>query len=438
MELMTKQGYKQTELGLIPKDWGEPKSLNEVLSEMTDFVAAGSFESLRENVSVYDSDSYAFYVRLVDIRAGIGHLKQKFVDKISYDFLKRSNLFGDEILIANIGANVGEVFLMPKVNRPATIAPNMILMRTNESILNSQFCYYFIDSKTGQNLLSELIAGSGHPKLNKTDLKKLLIPIPPTLTEQKAIATALSDVDALITSLEQVITKKKAIKQGAMQQLLTPPHKGGKRLPGFEGEWVEKKLGDIGDCIRGVSYNGSSDLYPFDNNNSIRLLRSNNVYDKKIVFQNLQYVKKEKVNSHQIIQPKDILICMANGSKALVGKAGQFNGANMKYTFGAFMGILRPNIDECDGDFIFNLFSTNSFRCHLDIQLSGSSINNLKPSDIEDFKFYSPNYPEQQAIAQILSDMDAEITQLETKKEKYQAIKQGMMQELLTGKTRLI
>ena len=127
MELMTKQGYKQTELGLIPKDWGEPKSLNEVLSEMTDFVAAGSFESLRENVSVYDSDNYAFYVRLVDIRAGIGHLKQKFVDKISYDFLKRSNLFGDEILIANIGANVGEVFLMPKVNRPATIAPNMTM-----------------------------------------------------------------------------------------------------------------------------------------------------------------------------------------------------------------------------------------------------------------------------------------------------------------------
>ena len=168
------------------------------------------------------------------------------------------------------------------------------------------------------------------------------------------------------------------------------------------------------------------------------MLRSNNVFDKNIVYTNLQYVKKERVKPLQIMQSKDILICMANGSKALVGKAGQYKGASNQYTFGAFMGVFRPNVDEWNADFIFNIFSTNLFRCHLDIQLSGSSINNLNPSDIEIFKFYFPSSPEQKAIAQILSHMDLEIEQLESKKVKYQDIKQGMMQELLTGKTRLV
>lgn len=360
-----------------------------------------------------------------------------YVEKLRYDQDKNIQVKEDDVLVTKDGT-IGKVAFVNNVPKKTTLNSGVFVIRPVHKSYYPRYFYYVLMSEHFKDFLGKLTAGSTISHLYQKDFVHYEFPLPPTLTEQKAIATALSDVDALIASLEQTITKKKSIKQGAMQQLLTPPHKGGKRLSGFEGEWMEKKLGDIGDCIRGVSYNGSSDLYPFDNNNSIRLLRSNNVFDKKIVFQNLQYVKKEKVNSHQIIQPKDILICMANGSKALVGKAGQFNGANMKYTFGAFMGILRPNIDECDGDFIFNLFSTNSFRCHLDIQLSGSSINNLKPSDIEDFKFYSPNYPEQQAIAQILSDMDAEITQLESKKEKYQAIKQGMMQELLTGKTRLV
>ena len=430
MELMTKQGYKQTEVGLIPEDWKVSQFEN-----LFKVIGGGTFKS-RDRVK--DGTKW---LKIANV--GVRKTKWDEIDYLPNSFLK---LYADFVLYENdvvmaltrpILSNKLKITKIKDKDSPCLLNQRVGKIEVNLNV-HLEWVYHLLQSHKSIMGLLDSMAGTDPPNLSNKGIYSIKVATPPTLTEQKAIATALSDVDALITSLEQTITKKKAIKQGAMQQLLTPPHKGGKRLPGFEGEWVEKTLGDIGDCIRGVSYNGSSDLYPFDNNNSIRLLRSNNVYDKKIVFQDLQYVKKKKVNSHQIIQPKDILICMANGSKALVGKAGQFNGANMKYTFGAFMGILRPNIDECDGDFIFNLFSTNSFRCHLDIQLSGSSINNLKPSDIEDFKFYSPNYPEQQAIAQILSDMDAEITQLETKKEKYQAIKQGMMQELLTGKTRLV
>lgn len=122
--------YKKSELGLIPEEW-EVDKLNEVTKLMTDFVANGSFESLADNVTVFETPDFAYYVRLVDIRKGLGHEKQTYVDELSFNFLKKSSLIGREILIANIGANVGETFLMPILNKPATIAPNMIVVKVN-------------------------------------------------------------------------------------------------------------------------------------------------------------------------------------------------------------------------------------------------------------------------------------------------------------------
>ena len=413
MVTVAEKGFKRTEVGMIPDDWDSTKSLNNLLSEMTDFVAAGSFESLRENVSVYDFDNYAFYIRLVDIRAGIGHINQKYVDKKSYDFLKRSNLFGGEILIANIGANVGEVFLMPKVNKPSTIAPNMILMRTNESIINSSFCYYFINSKTGQKLLSELISGSGHPKLNKTDLKKLLIPLPPTIEEQKSIATALTDVDELITGLEKLISKKKDIKQGAMQQLLTPPHKGGKQLPGFSGDWVEKTLGEIINLDKGEQLNkdtlSSDGEYPVINGG----------------VEPSGYCEKWNRSENTIT--------ISEGGNS----CGFVNLLKTKFWSGGHCYSLKLKTSEVNQQYLY-LFLKHMENSIMSLRV-GSGLPNIQKGRLLLFNCSFPNdIIEQKAIAQILSDIDAEITQLETKKEKYQNIKQGMMQELLTGKTRLV
>lgn len=425
-----KKGFKKTEVGLIPEDW-DVVPMQKITKLMTN-----GFVGLAKSHYTESNDGIK-YIQGFNVKAnsynftGIKKVTPEFHKKNQKSQLKEGDL---------LTVQTGDVGLTTIVNKEleGSNCHALIISRFKEKDVFPWFYAQYFNSESGRARLVELEIGTTMKHINVGDLIHWLVPLPPTIEEQKSIATALSDIDELITGLEKLISKKKDIKQGGMQQLLTPPHEGGKRLPGFSGGWVEKTLGEVGECIRGVSYSGNSDLYPFDNNNSIRLLRSNNIYDKKIVFADLQYVKKEKVNPHQVILPKDVLICMANGSKALVGKAGQFNGANMKYTFGAFMGIFRPKIDECDRDFIFNLFSTNSFRCHLDVQLSGSSINNLKPSDIEDFKFYSPNYTEQKAISQILSDMDAEINQLETKKEKYYAIKQGMIQELLTGKTRLL
>jgi type I restriction enzyme S subunit len=219
-----------------------------------------------------------------------------------------------------------------------------------------------------------------------------------------------------------------------MQQLLT----GQTRLPGFSGEWAVKRLGDVGECLRGVSYKGDADLFPHDTDRSKRLLRSNNVQESLVVTSDLQYVKVDRVHEHQVLREGDILICMANGSKALVGKAGYFEiNDGFEYTFGAFMGAYRGN-EQANRRFVFYLFQTNRYRDYITNLLAGSSINNLSPSSIESLEFNFPELDEQDAIAQALRDMDGELASLESRLAKTHTIKQGMMQELLTGKMRLV
>jgi len=150
-------------------------------------------------------------------------------------------------------------------------------------------------------------------------------------------------------------------------------------------------------------------------------------------------VNAARVATHQLLRSNDILICMANGSKALVGKAGLFAvDDGFDYTFGAFMGCFRTDATVANPHFVFFLLQTGQYRNYINNLLAGSSINNLRPSSIESLEFSFPPQSEQTAIAEVLTAMDAELTALEQRREKTRALKQAMMQELLTGRTRLV
>lgn len=198
-------------------EWVE-KPIDKIKTILTDYVANGSFQSLRKNLNVLDSEDYAFYVRLTDLRAGLGHSNQKYVDKNTYLFLNKSSLFGGELLMANIGANVGEVWQMPFIEKPATLAPNMIMIKFKSDIDN-QFIYQYLTSDIGVANISSVISGSGHPKINKTDLRQVKVFMPPKLEEQQKIASCLSFLDALITSKTEKIKQLKLHKKGLMQRL---------------------------------------------------------------------------------------------------------------------------------------------------------------------------------------------------------------------------
>ena len=199
-------------------------------------------------------------------------------------------------------------------------------------------------------------------------------------------------------------------------------------------------MGDFGKCIRGVSYNGTMDLYSNDCEQSIKLLRSNNVQNSMLNLDDVQYVNRERVKAKQILQEDDILICMANGSKKLVGKSAFYEKRKFhSYTFGAFMGRYRkltPNI--VNSYFLFSIFQSEEYRKQVELLLAGSSINNLTPNSIESIEFYCPNdISEQNSIAEVLSDVDGLLGALEALIAKKWIIKHATMQQLLTGKTRL-
>jgi len=198
-------------------EW-EESTIVKIKSILTDYVANGSFQSLRENLNVLDGEGYAFYVRLTDLRAGLGHPDQKYVDEDTYLFLNKSSLFGGELLMANIGANVGEVWQMPFVEKPATLAPNMIMIKFKASI-DRRYIYQYLTSDIGLVSVSSVISGSGHPKINKTDLGQVKVFLPPTLLEQQKIADTLSSLDDLTTAQSEKIEQLQAHKKGLMQKL---------------------------------------------------------------------------------------------------------------------------------------------------------------------------------------------------------------------------
>ena len=409
---------------VIPEGWKKVK-----IKDITDVFAGGTPDT---NVPEYWGGNIPWM--------NSGDLKFKFICKVD-GRITSEGMDSSSTHFIPIGSVL--VGLAGQGKTRGTVAYNKIELCTNQSIaaiypnqlkFDSLYLYYFMDTQYA--LLRELSSGGGgRGGLNKNIILEYEIYLPIDISEQTAIATALSDMDDLIASLEKLLAKKQGIKQGAMQDLLT----GRKRLKGFSGKLNVIRVSEFAQCLRGVAYNAATDLVLNESGETIKLLRANNVQDGQFVDRDVQVIKEECVRDYQIMQSNDILICMANGSRDLVGKNCILTELPVNtYTFGAFMGCIRCKEQHAvDAYYLFLILNSDMFYKNVSIALSGSSINNLKPSDIEDMQFLFPDIAEQRAIATLLSDMDDEITALQQKLAKYRQIKQGMMAELLTGRIRL-
>lgn len=246
--------------------------------------------------------------------------------------------------------------------------------------------------------------------------------IVPSAAEQQKIATFLAVVDKRVALLKRKVQQLEAYKRGVMQQLFAQQLRFTRPDGSHFPVWQEKRLGEIGKFYRGLSYD-KSNVRSFGN----LVLRSSNIQGGQLILdQDLQFVDKA-IGKQQNLRKGDIVICMANGSKKLVGKAaiykGQYSGS---ITVGAFCSIFRSNNTLAE-----YLLQTHQYKKYLNMLLAGTNINNLKSSDLEKLKFILPsNEEEQQKIAEFLSALDEKIALTRQQLDKTKQFKKGLLQRM--------
>lgn len=424
------KGYKQTEVGVIPEDW-----LDINLGGSSILKARIGWQGLTTAEYLKSGDYYL--ITGTDFLNGfIDWDNCVYVEKERYVQDKNIQIVPEDILVTKDGT-IGKVAFIDKVTLPTTLNSGVFVIRPKRGDYHPRYLYHILMSEHFKDFLGKLTAGSTISHLYQKDFVNYEFPAPPTLTEQKAIATALSDVDALLSSLERLITKKKAIKQGAMQELLTPPQKGGKRLPGFSGEWEERTLGEITELItKGTTPTSIGKEFT---NQGIRFIKAESI-DKtgNIINDKVAFIDAE---THELLgrskmKKDDILFTIAG----VLGRIGVMKEDNLPANTNQAVAIVRLKKSlNLFVPFFFHILRTNAIAKHIEsISVQGAQAN-FSLNDVSNIPLCIPvSSEEQKSIAQILSDMDLEIEALEAKKEKYKGIKQGMMQELLTGKIRLV
>jgi type I restriction enzyme, S subunit len=391
-----KRGYKQTEVGVIPEDWGV-HTIGSVVS-----ISVGR-DLREEHYSTHQTNRFRFPVFSNTI-ANCG----------TYGFYDFPEYMGDSLTIVGRGVGLGTAF-----KRSGGFgAIGRLLVLFPHKCADAAFLAEYINHR-----VTIFIESGGIPQLTGLSIAKYRVPLPPTTIEQESIAEALSDADALIEFLEQLITKKRQVKHGAMQELLT----GKKRLPGFASshEYKQTELGLIPldwelDYVENVAYittgsrntqdNASDGQYPF-------FVRSQTI---------------ERINSYSF-----------DGEAVLTAGDGVGTGKVFHYINGKFDTHQRvyriSNFADClDGYFFYLYFSTH-FYSRIMQMTAKSSVDSVRREMIAKMRVPLPSVKaEQIAIAEVLRDIEAEIDALGAKLAGVHRLKQGIMQELLTGRIRLI
>lgn len=404
--------HKQSEFGLIPSDWNVMQ-----FSDVMDGFSSGQTpyraiaDYYRGQIPWVTSGELNYNIITDTIEkitiAGVRAARLKIIPKGTFLFaitgLEAAGTRGScAITGIETTTNQSCMALYPKKN-----------------LLTTPFLYQFY-LRFGNKLAFEFCQGTKQQSFTGGIVKKLPIIVPPTITEQTAIATALSDVDALINSLEKLIAKKRNIKRGSMQKLLQP-----------KGGWEVKKLGEVIYLQGGYAF--KSELF---SKVGVPIIRISDVGNNKVDTDNSVCHEPFNIPKEFVARKGDVLIAM---SGATTGKIGVYNDIGIAYINQRVGKFVVLNERETSQEFISHIVRSEKFKENLIKEIAQGAQPNISGKQIQSIILPLPKErAEQTRIATILSDMDAEITALENKLEKYRNIKLGMMQNLLTGKIRLL
>ena len=409
------KGYKQTEVGVIPEDW----ELNKLGKHAT--FKTGPFGSALHQSDYVDSGVPVINpMQIIDGK--IQPTPSMAVTEQAARKLSEFRLSAGNVVIGRRG-EMGRCAVVRNDEHGWLCGTGSMIIRTGPS-LDACFIQRVLSSPPIIAEIENASVGSTMINLNQGTLGNLLVPLPPTKAEQEAIAEALSDADALIESLERLLAKKRHLKQGAMQELLT----GKKRLPGFSGEWEVKRLGELAEMGSGGTPLSSIPAY-YDGNIPWVAISDMTKGGKIIESTERNLTALGLANSAAQMFPAGTVLYAMYASLGECSIAG-----GSLCTSQAILGI-RPKSSLNAGFLYYYLTSLKSAVKTLGQQGTQS---NLNKGMVQDFRINLPSIAEQTAIAAILSDMDAELAALEAKLAKARSLKQGMMQELLTGRIRLV
>ncbi|MEA5511491.1 restriction endonuclease subunit S [Crocosphaera sp. UHCC 0190] len=403
-EQRVKNGYKLTDIGVIPDDWDV-----QFLGDKTSKIGSGITPT--GGAKIYQKSGRPF-VRSQNV--GWGYLSLEDIayinDEIHATF-SGTEIEENDVLLNITGASIGRSAVADKRVKNGNVNQHVCIIRTIKEELDHHFLNLFLLSRKGQKQIDSFQAGGNRQGLNFGQIKSFKIPIPP-LSEQHKIAEVLSDVDKGIAALERLLTKKRNIKQGTMQLLLT----GKKRLPGFTGEWEVKKLGDVVDFLDGKRR-------PIKDSDRAKMRGNFPYYGASGI---IDYVNNYIFDDHLILLGEDGENILSRNCRLVYQVSGKIWVNNHAH-------VLKPK-SYIDITFLTEYLESLNYEQYN----TGTAQPKLNKKACSIIIVLLPTIKEQKAIANILSDIDKEIEKIEKQRDKYKQIKQGMMQELLTGKTRLI
>ena len=416
MSAAIRAGYKQTEVGVIPGDW-ETESLGRIGQWFS-----GGTPSL-SNASYWSGDIP--WVSPKDMKL------PRLWDAIDHISLKAATdgarvLPVGAVLMVIRGMILAHSFPVARVERPLAFNQDIKAVVPRADV-DSNFVLYWL--MANRQRLRALTTESTHgtKRLPSEALFRQEFCRPP-LPEQRAIAAALSDVDALLAKLDAFIAKKRDLKQAAMQQLLT----GQTRLPGFGGEWEVKRLGDVGRFLKGSGVRKDESL-----SGDLRCIRYGEIYTRHNDYIKAfhSWISSEVAQTAVRLKQGDLCFAGSGETKEDIGKCVAFVDDSEAYAGGDIV-ILRP--ENANAVFLGYYLNTRRINSQKASRGQGDAVVHISATALSSIEIVVPDLDEQTAIATILSDMDTELAALEARRDKTRALKQGMMQELLTGRIRLL
>jgi type I restriction enzyme S subunit len=422
-------GYKRTEVGVIPSDWA-----CEQLGAQCERITKGTTPT---TLGRHFSDSGVLFLKAEAISDSGRIVAERvaFIDEDTHVLLSRSALeYGDLLIsIAGVLGRVGRVVVS---DLPANTNQALAIIRlSRRARVAHDFLFWCLKGGTVQERIRNINVQAAQANISLQDVREFLLPLPAS-EEQRAIAEALSDVDRLLGAFEGLIAKKRAIKQAAMQQLLT----GKARLPGFSGEWGTKRLGRHVTFLR----HGTHSRAHLTADGPVRNLHYGDIHTSTEVFLNARETSMPRLAVHRAagldrLEDGDLVLVDASEDLNGVGKSVELTGtAGIDVVSGLHTIAARFDKSVLADGFKRYLQFCPAFRQQLTRLAAGTKVYATNRAHIASVEMSLPHPDEQTAIATVLSDMDAEIAALEVRRDKTCAIKQGMMQQLLTGRVRLM